>query len=385
MQKEEIKAVWDRYRSGKATKEDRALLEGWYLNYEHEGLADLTDTELEDRVAAVRRKLPLLEEDTTKYVKVKRLWPRLAAAASVLLCLSVGGYFLLHKQPQQQIAQNQPQYHDIPSGGNKAVLTLASGKQIILTDAKNGKLVEQGNTVINKTQDGQVVYSASKASRQVSGGDLKGTIAYNTMATPRGGQYHLTLSDGTNVWLNAASSIKYPTAFTGNDRQVEITGEAYFEVAHNAAKPFSVISNGQTVEVLGTHFNINAYADEPAIKTTLLEGSVKFNAGSHQGLLYPGQQSVFNTTTAALTVQLVDVSQVIAWKNGFFEFDNIDLATLMRQISRWYDVDIIYQNIDNKSLFGGGISRKLNLSQVLHLLETNKLHFKIEGRKVIVF
>jgi transmembrane sensor len=192
------------------------------------------------------------------------------------------------------------------------------------------------------------------------------------------------LPDGTIVWLNAASSLKFPTSFAGSKRQVELTGEAYFEVTENKSMPFEVLTGETSVSVLGTHFNINAYADEASINTTLLEGAVKVHTGQAAKLLKPGQQSVFVNATGALSIQPADVDQAIAWKRGFFEFDNTDLQTIMRQISRWYDVDIVYQIQGSKALFGGGISRKLNLSEVLHLLEASGVYFKVENRKVTV-
>jgi len=282
---------------------------------------------------------------------------------------------------QNTIAQKTTAKNDIAPGGNHALLTLSNGTTIVLDDAKNGKLVDQGNMKVVKLDSGMLAYYNNNKNDQ--------TTVYNTISTPRGGQYQVKLPDGTLVWLNSASSLKFPTTFAGAKREVELSGEAYFEVVKNKAMPFKVAivtpsGDGGEVTVLGTHFNINAYNDETSINTTLLEGSVKFTAGFVEKLLHPGQQSVFNTSSQTVKVQSVDVHQVIAWKDGFFEFDNTDLATIMRQLSRWYDVDISYQTINNKGLFGGGISRKLNLSEVLHLLETNGVQFKIEDRKVIV-
>ena len=292
-----------------------------------------------------------------------RLWTWRMAAACVVGFLAFSTYLLLRNnsnhQTAQTLADNKIAKNDIKPGSDKAVLTLADGSTIMLQDAQNGAIAQQGSANVVKL-NGKLDYNAS--------GSQTPEILYNTIATPRGGQYEVQLPDGTHVWLNAASSLRFPTAFTGINREVELTGEAFFEVAKNKSIPFVVNVQHNKVTVLGTHFNINAYSDEKSINTTLLEGSVKFNAGLQEKLLKPGQQSVFTPATAALTVKPVDINQVIAWKNGFFEFDNTDLATIMRQISRWYDVDISYQTRDSKSLFGGGISRKLNLSEVLHLL-----------------
>jgi transmembrane sensor len=300
------------------------------------------------------------------------------AAASIILCLSVGSYFLLHKIPTPQIVQNKT--HDILPGGNKAILILGNGKQIILTDAKNGILADLGNVAIHKTADGEVVYNSAK-------NKMADVIEYNTLTTPRGGQYHLTLADGTDVWLNAASSIKYPTTFAGKTRQVEITGEAYFEVAHNASKPFLVASNGQTIEVLGTHFNVNSYTNETTIKTTLLEGSVKVSNGIATTVLKPGQQSRINIGSNNQKISVIngiDTEEAVAWKNGFFHYDNIELKDLMRQISRWYDIEVVYQGQVANHEYLMDLKMKTNLSNLLKILEQGGIHFKIEDRKLIV-
>jgi ferric-dicitrate binding protein FerR (iron transport regulator) len=288
------------------------------------------------------------------------------------LCLSLGGYFLFHHQPKKQIAR----VHDIAPGGNKAILTLADGSMIDLRAAKNGKLAKQGDMVINKNADGQIVYANSEnnASSQNTG--------FNIATTPRGGQFQLVLADGTKVWLNAASSIKYPVVFNGNERKVELTGEAYFEVAHDKEKPFRVISNGQEVEVLGTHFNINAYHDEKSAKTTLLEGSVRISSEGKNKMLKPGEQAHFEN--GDILIADVDVNEVVAWKNGFFQFKDDNIRDIMRQLGRWYDVDIKYEgNLPDRE-FSGTLSRNANLSQMLDILSFKKIHFRIEGKTIIV-
>ena len=313
-----------------------------------------------------------------KLIQLHKYW-KVAAAAVIIIFVLAGANFIFNIQFQQPIVKAATKHilkNDAAPGGNKAILTLSNGAYIILDSAANGMLIQQGNTKIMKLDSGQLAYNLSN--------EKPGEVFYNIISTPRGGQYQIVLPDGSKVWLNAASSLKFRTTFVGVNREVELNGEAYFEVVKNNSMPFVVTVRQTKITVLGTHFNINAYSDEKSINTTLLEGSVKFNAGLQEELLHPGQQSQFNTKTTELTVQPVDVNQVVAWKNGFFEFDKTDLVTIMRQISRWYNVDISYQNIDNKSLFGGGISKKLNLSEVLHLLETNGVHFKIEDKIVIV-
>jgi ferric-dicitrate binding protein FerR (iron transport regulator) len=222
------------------------------------------------------------------------------------------------------------------------------------------------------------VYDGTKASNQGS------LISYNTLSTPRGGQYQLVLPDGSKVWLNASSSIHFPTAFAGHERNVELTGEAYFEIAKNKQKPFHVNVNGMQVEVLGTHFNVNAYGDEGAIKTSLLEGSVKIKKGNISGLLKPGQQGVLKKNSTDLEIKNADMNEAIAWKNGLFEFDGADIKSIMREIGRWYDVDVVYAGKVPDRRFEGKISRDAQLSDVLKILALSNVKFSVEGKKIIV-
>lgn len=299
-------------------------------------------------------------------------------AASIVLCLSYGTYLVLREPgPVKQVAQVQKQ--DLLPGTDKATLTIANGQKIDVGGAHQGKIAIQGNTAINKTNDGRIVYH--------SAGKLADTQApvYNTMTTPRGGQHPLTLSDGTKVWLDAASSITFPVAFTGNERTVEITGQVYFEVAHNAAKPFKVTANGQTVEVLGTHFNINAYTDEPEMKTTLFEGSVKVTKNGKTGMLVPGQQAIVPLGSAnSIEVKTADTDEAIAWHMGLFKFHDATIQAVMRQLARWYDVDISYEGNVPDRHFSGEIYRNVKASKIADILSYKKIHFRIEGKKIVV-
>jgi ferric-dicitrate binding protein FerR (iron transport regulator) len=304
--------------------------------------------------------------------------PRIAAAASILIGLSLSGYFFLHKQPAQQISQNKVQ--DIAPGGNKAILTLSNGQKVSLTDAENGNIAQQSGTQIKKAQNGQVVYLANSLSTK--GANAK-EVVYNTISTPRGGQWQLILPDGSRVWLNAASSITFPTAFTSNNRIVKITGEAYFEVVHNAAKPFRVTTKDQTIEDIGTHFNINAYDDEGSIRTTLVEGSVKVSNATGSATLTPGQQSIVQNDNKIVVTQ-ADLDEAIAWKNGLFHFDRADIQTIMREFARWYDVDVQYNGNIPRMAFNGNIDRNSNASVALQVLSVAGVNFKIEGKKIIV-
>jgi transmembrane sensor len=373
MENKDAEELLKKFRAGQLTEQEKALLESWYIQRASRSEVDLSAEELEAVLQEIWDTLPVHEEERP----VRRLWPRIAAAASILLILSAGGYFLLHKTPAvQQVAQNH--VPDIAPGSNKAILTLANGHQIILTGAKNGQLSVQGNTTINKTADGQVVYNSGQAASSET--------AYNTMSTPRGGQYHLTLADGTNVWLNASSSITYPVAFNGKERKVSITGEAFFEVKHNAAQPFRVSVKGQTIEDLGTEFNINAYNDEPVVKTTLLQGSVRLTNGKAVAMMKPGQDAVTRLGNDHITIGEADTEQAVAWKNGSFIFNNEDLASIMRKVSRWYDVDIEYTaGANSAENYIGSMTRYTNVSQVLKVLEeTGHVRFKIDGKKIVV-
>ncbi|WP_316816153.1 FecR family protein [Pedobacter nyackensis] len=271
--------------------------------------------------------------------------------------------------------------HDIPPGGNKAVLTLADGKTITLNEAADGELVKVEGMVIRKTGQGQLVY-------EVVGNDASAAAgSYNTISTPKGGTYQIILPDGTKVWLNAASKLKFPTSFVSlNERKVELSGEAYFEVTKDASQPFRVLTVKQEVQVLGTHFNISSYAEESAVKTTLFEGSVKVKnlQGVKEGhiILKPGQQSIINE--GVIKVTKADVDEVLAWKNGVFVFNDEPLESIMKKVSRWYDVEVIYEGVDKNKLFGGSVSRFDNVSKVLRQLElTGGVHFKIEEGRII--
>lgn len=302
------------------------------------------------------------------------------AAALVLLLASVGAYFWIIQQyrGENRLADNTKvlQQHDVAPGGDKAVLTLADGSQIVLDSTQNNPLPLQGNTSILKL-DGLLAYNVPD--------NTTGEILYNTVSTPRGGQYQVVLPDGTRVWLNAASSLRFPTAFTGKDRHVELTGEAYFEVAKDKSKPFIVAVQDMQVEVLGTHFNIMAYGEETSIKTTLLEGSVKVTQAGDQKVLRPGQQAMLTREPTGILVEAVNTEEAVAWKNGYFIFENESIESIMRKVSRWYDIEVSYQGKIENMHFVGKISRYENVSEVLKMLElTGAVHFKIEERRVTV-
>lgn len=368
MQEKDAKKLLTKYYAGSCSEKERELVEYWFHHLNIENKLKLSDDELD-----------LIHEEMAEAVyagsynaRKKVSWPRLAAAACLLMFLSAAGvFFILHRpHVSQHIAQTVP--HDVTPGSNKAMLTLANGQQIALIGARNGALAKQNNTVINKTADGQVAYQPGSAEAE---------LTYNIMSTPYGGQYTLTLSDGTKVTLNAGSSLKYPVTFIGNERKVELSGEAYFEVAHNAAKPFRVVSRGQTIEVLGTHFNINSYQDEQVIKTTLLEGSVKVSVGNQSVRLKPGQQS--QTTDLHIAIKEdADTEEAVAWKNGLFEFNNASLQQVMQNAARWYDLNVSYEPGAPEIKITGKISRQVNLSELIDLLRFERAKIKVEGKNI---
>ncbi|RQO70330.1 anti-sigma factor [Pedobacter sp. KBW06] len=302
----------------------------------------------------------------------------LAIAASLLLMVAAGLFFYPPQQQKPETRNASIGLNDVAPGGNKAILTLADGKVIDLDSAKTGTIISQSGLRITKTKDGQLIYNSAPVSEE-------DPTRYNTISTPRGGQYQINLPDGSAVWLNAASTLKFPVLFTGKERQVELNGEAYFEIAKNKDKPFMVLCKQQSVEVLGTHFNINSYDDEEGTRTTLLEGSVKVTSTSNQRqvILKPGQQAQLDGNTFLL--KEVDAEESMAWKNGFFVFNAESIPAAMRKIARWYDMEVVYEgNIGDQDL-AGSVSRFQNVSEVLKTLKlTGIVHFKVEGRRITV-
>ncbi|MEO6000347.1 MAG: FecR domain-containing protein [Chitinophagaceae bacterium] len=347
---------------------------------EYEPIQSMSGLKAEAFLADIFKQEEMTEQTLAARVPVKHIWWKgLSVAAILILVLGAGTYFLVFNDRTQKIAKETKQpvliSNDAFPGKQQAILTLSDGSQIILDSASNGTLPKQGYTnIINKK--GELVYYSPE--------ERFPTILYNTLTTHRGQLYPLGLSDGSKVWLNSASSIRFPVAFYGKDRMVEVTGEAYFEVAKNPNKPFKVKLNGMEIEVLGTHFNVNAYADESIIKTTLLEGSVKITGANTSLLLSPGQQAGLVSNKKIELIKQVDMEEAVSWKDGYFHFKNASLQTVMRQLSRWYDVDVVYETKEPVQFFGGDIERNLNLSQVLKILERSQVHAKINGNKLIV-
>lgn len=327
------------------------------------------------------------ENETGRLVEInqsgrRNRWSRTVAAAAILLLAGAGVYYyVIQEDAAENNLVNTEQPAAMPDisapATNRAMITLADGKTVFLDSAINGQIALQGNIKLIKLANGQISYQLLASSNE-------GEVVYNTLSNPRGSEViDMTLSDGSRVWLNAESSVTYPVAFVGNERKVTIAGEAYFEITHNANKPFFVTKGKTSVQVLGTHFNVNAYDDEENIKVTLLEGSVKVANGNANDLLKPGQQALISSTIKI--VSDVNLDEVMAWKNGFFQFNRSSIPDVMRQVARWYDVDISYEGKIPNRQFGGKIHRNANISQVLTILEESNVHYRFEGRKITVF
>lgn len=379
MEKDKLSELIDKYLSGECNAEEVFIIEKWYetISETEKVFYGTKLTELQNSrkrtFADLKRKLGITDEIRLISVRKNFTWLRWTAAASFFLAISMIGYFLLHKRAvKKQFAQNLPQ--DVRPGHNKATLTLANGQKIILSKGLSGKLGQQGNMQILVNGDKEVVYS------QV--GETAG-VQYNTLSTTLGEQspYPLVLADGTKVWLNANSSLTFPTAFNGSTREVKITGEAYFEVVHNTSKPFTVKAGNQTVEDIGTEFNINSYSDESAIITTLIKGSAKVIANGTSKILTPGHQSIVNQNTIILKDS--DSETDVAWMSGEFVFHDEDLHSVMRQLARWYNIKVIYDYEPKNIMLGGGFPKSVNISKVLKAFEqTGAVKFKIQGSTV---
>ena len=301
---------------------------------------------------------------------------RLAAASIILIAIAGAFYFASLKPHTKTVAvkkdKTEDKVNEILPGHQGATLQLSDGTVIVLDSVKNGTLAMQGNIQVVK-ENGQIFYKGKN-----------GAILYNNISTAKGRQWSVVLPDGSKVWLNAESSIHYPLSFTGKERVVDITGEAYFEVAHNAKMPFKVKAGGSEIQVLGTHFNINSYKDEPAMRSTLIEGSISITNGISKKIIQPGQQASILNNTSEINVAAADVQNAIAWKNGYFSFHNADLKMVMRQLARWYDIEIVYGNQVPRFEFEGDIDMSLKLSAVLRILEKTGVNFKIEKNNKLI-
>jgi transmembrane sensor len=396
----EIAELIARSLNGPLNEEEQYRLNAWRLaNEEHQQLfekfkdnkwiaAELSVLYEYDK-EAMRKKLAqsIAPSSKFKYIIMKN-WPAYAAAASILILISVG-YWWLSKPKKQSVTQEVSRFKNdvLPANDQSAVLMLEDGRKIYLDQVQDGSVTQQGNVQIVK-RGKELTYASAVGTRQSA-------VTYNTLSTPKGKQYQVVLPDNSKVWLNAASSIRYPTAFTGNERKVEITGEAFFEVStlrlrSGQKMPFRVtIVAGAVrgeVEVLGTHFNVNAYENEEVVKTTLVEGKVKVSSmvNGQGAMLKPGQQASLSKASQSIPVQIVDVEGIVAWKNNFFVFNDLTIQAVMRQLARWYDVEVVYEG-QVPEHFNATIQRNVPLSKVLQVLElTESVKFEIDGKRVVV-
>lgn len=396
MDKREFIQLLKKVREGTATEEEQRFVDAYYALFDVTGKGDprmkeeVGDQLQEAMLDEIWRKI---EENASGIQRTPTVWkipavlkiPTVRKAAAAVMLLVAGGavfYLISDHHPGQPavgplaVTTTAPDSGDIFPAGNRAVLSLANGQRIVLDSAQEGMLARQGETKVVKLADGHVAYQGAQDGEQ---------LLYNTISTPKGGQYTLTLSDGSKVWLNAASRLRFPTAFSGGTRRVEMEGEVYFEVAKQAGRPFIVETGGTSIEVLGTRFNVNTY-DENTVRTTLAEGQVRISRKNESSLLTPGQEAVVREGTSGIQVQRVNVDKALAWKNGLFHFENTNIRAIMREVSRWYDVEVVYQtgDLENKN-FSGVLSRYSHVSALLKRLElTGTVRFKIEGQKILV-
>ena len=380
MTKEEYILLYEKYHSGNCSHQEKQLFESYSDDFIL-GDAEWDLIELGDKQAVVDKMYAQLQS----HIHPERksgwiLWARLSAAAVVLAILASGIYYFNSNSAARVSSKDLiVKTNDVGPGTKKAILTLHDGSTVILDESKNGLVASQGKTLISKTKGGQIIYRTNVADQNQNSPEI-----YNSIRTPRGGESQLLLPDGTKVWLNSESVIRFPTIFSGNERRVELRGEAYLEVAENKKMPFKISVKGTEVEVLGTHFNVSAYGDKPEVNTTLLQGSVKISKDGHEAMLKPGQSGV-TASNGTISVRNVNAADAIAWKNGYFVYQNEDIYSIMEKAARWYDVEVQYQGDMKDTEFYGRGHRYENISELLKNLElAGKVHFKVQGRRVVV-
>ncbi|SIO38435.1 FecR family protein [Chitinophaga niabensis] len=367
---QDFKILFQKYLDETISPEEFAQLEAFIRNnYPAQEAEVLWGEVLANRVYAAdaEHDLDAIFKDITKRRPVRLGWIKYAAAAAIIVLVVTGGLYRF-SQPSPEAKTLAVQ--DVAPGGNKAMLTLADGSVVTL-DSTGNQVIQQGGIAV-KQAGGQLIYD---------GGSNEGVISFNTLTTPKGGQFQVRLSDGTRVWMNAASTLRYPTTFSGRERKVEVTGEVYFEVVKDAARPFEVQAGNMKVEVLGTHFNINAY---DGLSTTLLEGAVKVSGlqnGKHV-ILQPGQQAQLSDDIKV--VGNPDVDKIMAWKNGLFNFEGASFKEVMQELERWYDIEVVYAGGVPDIRFGGELSRNKSLAGLIEALRDAEVHFEIKGRQLIV-
>lgn len=380
--RQELIQIFQKYLDGNATPEEQRFVEAWYESFGKD--AGITDSYTEEQLGQMEARMEYELKKRMEASRPRPLWKSLhrlvtpsRVAAAVFLILSLAGaWYIMSNQGSKETMTDESTLHaiDLPPGSDQGILTLTDGSQIVLGSVSTGMLARQGNTLIQKIEDGLVAYTGEDASLEPG---------LNTLTVPSGGKYSLVLPDGSRVWLNAESSITFPTAFSGRKRSVKISGEVYFDVAKDPARPFIVqVGNNRQIRVLGTQFNVNAYSDEEEITTTLLEGSVEILPGGNAGLavrLKPGEQAAFSETGQISVRHGVNTDEIVAWKNGMFHFEKADIQSVMRQISRWYNVEVVYEGPLPDRNFSGKIDRQSNASEALDILRFTGLNFRIDA------
>ena len=383
MTTEQFQLLYEKLLSGTITEEEEKQLSAYIGQLEiknHPWKAEMGDKEEIEKEINQLLKQHIGPDKRAKVRFIGRL-SAVAAAVTGTIILLTGIYrysshpaALYAYQPKAAVVAGHTNTHE----RNKATLTLADGTVITLDSAGTGSTTTKNGIQIIQVQKGQIAYKD---------GETGSTAApsWSTISTPTGGQYQIMLEDGTKAWLNAASSLRFPTTFRNNERTVEVSGEVYFEIAKNEAKPFKVTFNGNTISVLGTHFNVMAYKDEAKSKVTLLEGAIKVSNNTGQNILKPGMQAQLSSSDSQIFTCKANLEEAVAWKNGFFTFDNENIESIMRKIARWYDVRVAYQGDMRNKAFSGTISRFENISEVLGMLElTGTIHFNLNGRDLQV-
>ena len=380
MTKKEVKELLERYRSGHCTAEEKDLLEKWYdqakaddLDFQLEELEQIKNASWNDKVNPNRKIVPI---SSVKNKNLFAFW-KIASAAVLVIALAFTINYHLTDYPfthEQEYSSSQ----NIQPGGNSATLLMEDGQEINLDDLPDGHQIKMGTSLLEKNKDGELVISILPSS-----GTPISHVSFNTIRTPKGGNYKVILADGTNVWLNSSSVLRFPTVFNNNERRVELAGEGYFDVIEDRNKPFIVFAKGQEVRVLGTEFNVSAYADEDNIKTTLIKGSVSVLYKNQMKTIRPGEQSIVDKN-GLMKIHSVDVAFAKAWKEGYFAFDKLSVEEAMNQISRWYDVPVSFEgSVPNKELTGQ-ISRKVDLSTIVEIMEFNGMDLEIRNNRLIV-
>lgn len=373
-----LASIIENDKDGAVIAEMESIIRSGNQNFELPGIEKCN--EMVNRVLQADKAVPEATSSIKSITPVISLFRKIAVAV-IFIVATIGILWFarnvsLDNLENKDFAGTKVLNDRLPAS-NKATLTLSDGSVITLDSISNGSIAIQGMSKVVKSQTGQLLYQT------VTNANSTNELAYNTISIPRGGQYELVLSDGTKIWMNAASTLRFPADFLGTERDVELTGEAYFEVAKNTSKPFNVITKNVTVNVLGTHFNVMAYNDEAIVKTVLVEGSVRVKSGSNSALLKPGNQAAINLNDNSIKVGIVDLDEAISWKNGYFQFTKLDDAFL-RQLSRWYDIDLVYENRLKENEFKGRIARNIKLSNVIEALKISGFRFRIENNKLIV-